>query len=42
MDEFSGSLRNVVDGPAVLNGWLEVVSETMHPTTAAVWVRDGA
>ncbi len=41
MDEFSGSLRNVVDGPAVVNGWLEVVSETMHPTTAAVWVRDG-
>ena len=42
MDEFTGSLRNVVDGPAVVNGWLEVVSETMHPTTAAVWVRDGA
>ena len=41
MDEFSGSLRNGVDGPAVVNGWIEVVSETMHPTTAAVWVRDG-
>ncbi len=41
MDEFSGSLRNVVDGPAVVKGWIDVVSETMHPATAAVWVRDG-
>ena len=25
MDEFSGSLRNVVDGPAVVKGWIDVV-----------------
>jgi hypothetical protein len=42
MDEFSGSLRNGVDGPAVVAGWIEVVSETMQPATATVWVRDGA
>ena len=42
MDEFSGSLRNGMDGPAVVAGWIDVVSETMHPATAGVWVRDGA
>jgi hypothetical protein len=42
MDEFSGSLQNDVDGPALVKGWIDVVSATMHPTTAAVWVRDGA
>ena len=41
MHEFSGSLRNEVDGPAVVKGWIDVVSETMHPATASVWVRDG-
>ncbi len=41
MDEFSGSLRNGVDGPAVVEGWIDAVSKTMHPATAAVWVRDG-
>jgi hypothetical protein len=39
MDEFSGSLRNGVDGPAVVKGWIEVVSETMQPTIAGVWLR---
>ncbi len=42
MDEFSGSLRNQVDGPEVVSGWIEVVSKTMHPASAGVWVRDGA
>ncbi|MET0697358.1 MAG: hypothetical protein ABWZ58_08005 [Acidimicrobiia bacterium] len=41
MDDFSGSLRDGADGPAVVEGWIDVVSKTMHPTTAAVWVRDG-
>jgi hypothetical protein len=41
MDDFSGSLRDGVDGPAVVEGWIDVVSKTMHPATAAVWVRDG-
>lgn len=39
MDEFSGSLRNGVDGPAVVTGWIEVVSETMQPAIAGVWLR---
>jgi len=42
MDDFSGSLRNQVDGPEVVSGWIEVVSKTMHPASAGVWVRDGA
>jgi hypothetical protein len=41
MDQFSGSLRNGVDGPALVKGWIEVVSETMHPASASVWVRNG-
>lgn len=39
MDEFSGSLRNGVDGPEVVKGWIEVVSETMQPAIAGVWLR---
>jgi hypothetical protein len=39
MDEFSRSLRNGVDGPAVVTGWIEVVSETMQPAIAGVWLR---
>jgi hypothetical protein len=40
MDEFSGSLRQDVDPEAVVGGWVDVVSETMHPTSISVWVRN--
>ena len=39
MDEFSGSLRDNVDPDFVVDGWVGVVSETMQPTTVAVWVK---
>jgi hypothetical protein len=40
MDEFSGSLRQDVDPETVVGGWVDVVSETMHPTSISVWVRN--
>jgi len=39
MSGFTGSLRDEVDPDAVLDGWVEVVSKTMHPAAAGVWVR---
>jgi len=39
MDDFSGSLRGRVDPDGVVEGWVGVVSETMQPTTLAVWVK---
>lgn len=41
MDRFSGSLRDQVDPGAVVEGWVGVVSETMQPVSAGVWVRSG-
>jgi hypothetical protein len=41
MDQFIDSLRRRVDGQDVVVGWIDVVSETMQPATAAVWVRNG-
>ena len=40
MDQFSGSLRQDVDQDTVVEGWVGVVSETMHPTSISVWVRN--
>ncbi|MGH8949071.1 MAG: hypothetical protein ACRDXF_09465 [Acidimicrobiia bacterium] len=40
VDEFSGSLRQDVDPETVVGGWVEVVSETMNPTSISVWVRN--
>jgi hypothetical protein len=40
MTGFSSSLRDRVDPDEVVDGWVRVVSETMQPTTAAVWLRD--
>jgi len=40
MDKFSGSLRDRVDPDGVVEGWLGTVSETMEPSTVAVWVRE--
>jgi len=42
MDRFSGSLRDQVDPGAVVEGWVGVVSETMQPVSAGVWVRERA
>jgi hypothetical protein len=40
MDGFAGSLRDQVDAETVVDGWVDVVSETMQPASVAVWVRD--
>lgn len=40
MTGFTGSLREKVDPDAVVTGWVSVVSETMHPVSAGVWVRE--
>jgi hypothetical protein len=39
MERFSESLRSVMDPGAVVEGWLGVVSDTMQPVAASVWVR---
>jgi hypothetical protein len=39
MDEFAGSLRARVDPGDVLDGWVQVVSTTMQPSSVGVWVR---
>jgi hypothetical protein len=39
IDEFSRSLRNQVDRDEVVGAWVSVVSETMQPSTLAIWVR---
>jgi len=40
MDGFAGSLRDRVDPDGVVEGWVRAVSETMQPSTVAVWVRE--
>ncbi len=40
MDQFSESLRDMVDPNAVVRGWLGVVSETMQPVAMTVWVSE--
>ena len=42
MAGFTGSLRDEVDPNTVLSGWVGVVSETMRPVAAGVWVRGGS
>ncbi len=42
MAGFTGSLRDEVDPDSVVGGWVKVVSETMRPVSAGVWLRDGA
>jgi hypothetical protein len=39
METFSGSLREDLDPDAVVGGWVEVVAETMQPSSVGVWVR---
>ena len=42
MAGFTGSLRDEVDPDMVVGGWVDVVSETMRPVSAGVWLSDGA
>jgi hypothetical protein len=39
MDRFSGSLRDQVDPDQVVNGWVDVVEDTMEPSSLGLWVR---
>ena len=39
MGKFVGSLRDEVDALEVVGGWVEVVEETMQPSSVGVWVR---
>lgn len=39
MDEFAGSLQDHLDPDGVVDGWVGVVEETMHPAAVGVWVR---
>jgi len=41
MDRFAGSLRHQVDSDEVVEGWVDVVSQTMQPAAVAVWVKGG-
>ncbi|HWL50303.1 MAG TPA: hypothetical protein VNT92_10535 [Acidimicrobiia bacterium] len=41
MDTFAGSLRSKIDSDELMQGWVRVVSETMQPRVASVWIRDG-
>jgi len=40
ISEFARALRDQVDPDGLLEGWVEVVEETMHPVSAGVWVKD--
>jgi hypothetical protein len=40
MEQFAGSLQDRVDEGDLVHGWVGVVSETMEPALAGVWVRD--
>jgi len=39
MDEFAGSLRDEVDADEVVDGWIDVVEETMQPSSVGIWIR---
>jgi hypothetical protein len=39
MDDFAGSLRDRTDAGEVLDGWVEVVADTMQPSKVGLWVR---
>ena len=39
MDDFAVTLRDEVDEAAVVDGWRDVVTNTMHPSSVGVWVK---
>ena len=39
LDGFADSLRDEVDSDELVNGWVDVVSETMQPASVGVWVK---
>lgn len=39
MEGFTGSLQNRLDSEGLVVGWVGVVSDTMQPSTVAVWTR---
>jgi hypothetical protein len=39
IDDFADSLRDQTDAGEVVDGWVEVIAETMQPSTVAVWLR---
>jgi hypothetical protein len=39
---FTASLQEQVDPGEVVEGWVEVVEDTMQPAAVGVWVRDGS
>ena len=39
MDEFAASLRHQLDNRQLIAGWVDVVEDTMQPSTVGVWVR---
>jgi len=41
MDGFAGSLRDELDTGRMVSGWIEVVSATMQPHSAGIWIRSG-
>jgi hypothetical protein len=40
IETFTGTLRDRVDPDGVVDGWVGVVSETMHPSKVGAWVRE--
>ncbi|MFZ0015364.1 MAG: hypothetical protein WAL25_14750 [Acidimicrobiia bacterium] len=40
MAEFTSTLRDLVDPDAVVQGWVNAVSDTMEPASSGVWVRE--
>lgn len=40
MDRFSDSLQKDLDQDHLVSGWIGVVSETMHPAAAGVWIKE--
>ena len=39
MDDFSSHLQDQVDPDRMASDWVNLVSDTLRPTTAGVWVR---
>ena len=40
IEQFAGSLQGEVDPIEVVDGWVSVVSRTMHPAVVGVWTKD--